>query len=107
MRKVMFSVFYRGLIPVVLVSLTAIAQAQVLEECGVLENAYGPFDYRTAEREAKVLVEERHFPAVVETLTAGSTGSLAADIDYTLRVFPNHPRALMAMTRLAEREKAG
>jgi tetratricopeptide (TPR) repeat protein len=42
----------------------------------------------------------------VEALRRGTTSNRAArDIDYTLRAFPNNPRALFAMMRLAEREK--
>lgn len=70
--------------------------------CGPLENAFGPFDYRTAAPRDKRLVEGAHFTPEVETLRRGSRGYLGGDIDYTLRVFPNHPRALMAMVRLAE-----
>jgi len=71
--------------------------------CGSLENAYGPFDYRTASAEQKHLVERAHFTPQVETLRRGSTGAQpGGDIDYTLRVFPNHPRALYAMTRLGK-----
>lgn len=71
--------------------------------CGPLENAFGPFDYRTATYDQKHIVEGAHFTPAVETLRSGSRGSIGADIDYTLRVFPNHPRALFAMTRLGER----
>jgi len=73
--------------------------------CGTLTNPeFGPFDYRTASVEEKRLVEGAHFPPVVETLRRGHRGYLAGDIDYTLRAFPNHPRALHAMARLAKRD---
>jgi tetratricopeptide (TPR) repeat protein len=68
---------------------------------------YGPFDYRTATAEQRALVENHHFTSQVQTLRSGVSGPLGADIDYTLRAFPNHPRALMAMVRLGEREKLG
>jgi tetratricopeptide (TPR) repeat protein len=46
-----------------------------------------------------------HFTPKVENLIAGQSGTLGADINYTLRAFPNHHRALISATRLAEREK--
>lgn len=74
--------------------------------CGPLENAFGPFDYRTVEISNRHVVEIAHFTPQVETLRAGNRGTLGADIDYTLRAMPNHPRALMAMVRLSERIKS-
>ena len=68
--------------------------------CGALANAFGPFDYRTIPAEPKHLVEGSHFPPSVETLIRGARGYIGADIDYTLRAIPNHPRALLAMSRL-------
>lgn len=75
--------------------------AQSSLACGSLENAYGPFDYTNpSHRENKLhIVEKFHFTQAVETLKRGSTGSLAHDLDYTLRAFPNHHRALYAMLR--------
>lgn len=73
--------------------------------CGPLENAFGPFDYRTVDGQSKYLVESAHFTPQVETLRGAATGRLGGDIDYTLRAMPNHPRALMAMVRLSERLK--
>lgn len=81
------------------------AAAQTLEPCGSLENHYGPFDYRTANRDQKRIVENAHFTHGVETLTRGMTGPFGGDIAYTLRVFPNHPRALLAMERLVIKER--
>ena len=75
-------------------------------DCGALRNHFGPFDYRTAKQADIRVVEDNHFTRQVENLQAGSTSTnIAADINYTLRVFPNHPRALLAMARLAERQK--
>jgi predicted Zn-dependent protease len=74
--------------------------------CGDLRNHYGPFDYRTQSMEQRDLVERHHFTTQVEQLRAGeSTAVIGSDINYTLNVFPNHPRALQAMSRLALREK--
>jgi predicted Zn-dependent protease len=75
--------------------------------CGdPFHNHFGPFDYRTATKGQRDIVESYHFTAAVATLRHGeSTNKLGADISYTLRVFPNHPRALLAMSDLARREK--
>jgi predicted Zn-dependent protease len=74
--------------------------------CGDFEHHYGPFDYRTATKKQRDLVERFHFTQDVATLTKGaSTTKIAGDISYTLLAFPNHPRALMAMSDLARRQK--
>jgi hypothetical protein len=83
-----------------------ISRAQSPGECGdPFSNAYGPFDYRMATPEQRNLVETYHFTPAVEALRSGSTGAIGTDLDYTLRAFPNHPRALMAMVRLGHHEK--
>ena len=76
-------------------------------DCGnPFVNHFGPFDYRTASEATKHLVESFHFNPETEQLKMGfGTGYPAGDIAYTLHVFPNHPRALMAMARLALRDK--
>lgn len=79
--------------------------APFLGICGSLENGFGPYDYRVVDSHSKWLVESAHFPPQVETLRAGSRGTIGADLDYTLRALPNHPRALMAMMRLSEHLK--
>ena len=72
--------------------------AQEVAGCGVLQNAFGPFDYRdSANRDQLKVVETYHFTASVESLAAGSTGAVVQDLDYTLRAFPNHYRALNAI----------
>lgn len=73
--------------------------------CGDLQGGYGPFDYRTATPQQKRLVEGTHFLPHTEALTRGETGSIGADIGYTLRAFPNHPRALNAMMNLATKQR--
>ena len=85
------------------VALTAVADAE--KECGSLEWNYGPFDYRRSNAQQRHLVEKAHFTPGVENLTKQSTGPYGADIKYTLSVFPNHPRALMAMERLVYKER--
>lgn len=80
---------------------------EVEDDCGPITNHFGPFDYRDPKFKAEhPLVERYHFTANVERLKAGESGHIAGDISYTLKVFPNHPRALMSMANLAMREKA-
>jgi hypothetical protein len=74
--------------------------------CGDLRNHYGPFDYRMQTANQRAVVERHHFTPKVEQLREGqSTRIIGSDIGYTLHVFPNHPRALNAMSRLALRDK--
>lgn len=83
----------------------AIAQSE-MSACNMdLRNPFGPFDYRTASEDKREIVETNHFTEQVEGLIRGQTGPIGGDIAYTLRAFPNHPRALMAMARLAQREE--
>jgi len=82
------------------------AIAQVAEgSCGQLQNGYGPYDYRT-DRDKLPIVEGAHFTPEVEALVRSVTGYIGGDIDYTLRAFPNHHRALLAMMRFGERTKS-
>lgn len=80
--------------------------AQDIGACNLnLDNGTsGPFDYRTAKDKLR-LVESYHFTAKVESLAGGQSGGIGADIDFTLRAFPNHPRALLAASKLARKEK--
>lgn len=83
------------------------SSAQAIEVCGSLDNAYGPFDYTNAQhrRDRLPIVEAGHFNADVENLVKGMTGRIYGDLEYTLRAFPNHPRALWSLARLHLREK--
>ena len=67
--------------------------------CGALQNAFGPFDYRTERGYNLDVVESYHFTPPVEALIRGSSGTIGGDLDYTLRAFPNHDRALNATIR--------
>jgi tetratricopeptide (TPR) repeat protein len=59
----------------------------------------GPWDYRTATAERIKLVERRHFTPDVQMMRGGgTTRHLAGDIAYTLRIFPNHHKALITMS---------
>lgn len=74
--------------------------------CGSLQNHFGPYDYRTVDPKTLDLVERHHFTSEVERLQRGKTATLPGhDLSYTLNVFPNHHRALMAMMRYALREQ--
>ena len=82
------------------------AEAQLDEtRCGSLTASYGPFDYTTVRGNELYLVESAHFTPAVEMLVRGNTGTIAGDLEYTLRVFPNHHRALLSMMRYGERLK--
>ena len=78
---------------------------EVAPGCGSLHGgrdaSYGPYDYNNPEHFAERLpvVESAHFDTGVETLRghASHPQNLGGDIDYTLRAFPNHPRALYSM----------
>ncbi len=78
--------------------------ANAYEECGSLQNAYGPFDY-WSDKDKLGIVEGAHFTPDVENLVKGQSGDLGRDIDYTLRAFPNHPRALFTVVRFGEKSK--
>lgn len=86
-------------------ALGATANAAFAQVCGEFRNAYGPFDYRKTTPEMRKVVEDYHFTPEVQSLTAGASGAfVGSDLDYLLRVFPNHTRGLLAMTRLSEKE---
>lgn len=98
----------KSFFPSLLLTCTAILPLSALaseKECGTLEWNYGPYDYRSATAQQRKLVESAHFTPEAEQLREAPTGSLGSDIKYTLSVFPNHPRALLAMERLVIKEK--
>jgi tetratricopeptide (TPR) repeat protein len=83
---------------------TTTAVAQEVAGCGSLVNAFGPFDYRDplARQQSLQVVETHHFTPDVESLKRGKTSSAAIDdLNYTLRAFPNHHRALNSVVRYA------
>jgi tetratricopeptide (TPR) repeat protein len=77
--------------------------------CGELSQpgGFGPFDYTNSSDKQTHLpvVEAYHFTQSVESLVSGSSGKVGGDLDYTLRAFPNHHRALAAMAKLSLKEK--
>ena len=93
---------------VVIACLTGpVASAQQADSgCGnPFVNRFGPFDYRTETGPNRKIVEEYHFSPMVESLIRGQTSSVGGDIDYTLRAFPNHHRALTSMMNLGVKLK--
>lgn len=93
--------------PMLLAAFCAANPLWAAANCGNLENSFGPFDYTKPEHRGHSLqiVEGRHFTSNIEALIKGETGHLGGDLDYTLRAFPNHHRALNAIMRLSQREK--
>lgn len=84
------------------------------EQCGKLGNAFGPYEYkleryvpvpgdREPHAEKLTKVEINHFTPEVERLVRGKAGHIGEDLDYTLRAFPNHHRALLSMMRYGQR----
>lgn len=63
---------------------------------------YGPYDYS---RRAFIdpynlnIVEGAHFTPEVEGLIRGNRGTLEGDLNYTLRAWPNHHRALLSIIK--------
>ena len=68
-------------------------------------NGFGPHDYRVEQGQNRKIVEDYHFSTRVESLISGMSSSLGGDIDYTLRAFPNHHRALISMMNLGVKLK--
>ncbi|MCG5512089.1 tetratricopeptide repeat protein [Ectothiorhodospira shaposhnikovii] len=68
-------------------------------ECGSLKNPDGPNDYRRADFSKGIPQGDNHFTPEIERLERGRTSILLGDIDYTLRSWPNHHRALWAVSR--------
>ena len=82
------------------------ASQQADPACGnPFVNGFGPHDYRVEQGQKRKIVEDYHFLPRVESLIAGMSSSLGGDIDYTLRAFPNHHRALISMMNLGARTK--
>lgn len=84
------------------------------ENCGTLENHFGPFDYYLPENHVSVPglpskishVEVRHLTPEMLQLVKGSTAlQIRADLDYTLRAVPNHPAALDLASRFEDRRR--
>lgn len=61
--------------------------------------------YNPEDAKGLPVVETFHFDPQVEALQHGKSGTIGDDIGYTLEHFPNHPRALSAMAKLALRAR--
>jgi tetratricopeptide (TPR) repeat protein len=85
--------------------LLAAAAAGAKPYCGELSNAFGPHDYRDPPLDSLYLVEMAHYTEEVAAGIKGNTGTLGGDLDYTLRAFPNHVKALTTMQMAAARMK--
>lgn len=89
----------------VMIAAPAAAQSRSTT-CGSLANSFGPYDYRTDRGQPLYLVEIAHFTPEVEELIRGLSGPLGAELDYTLRAFPNHHRALISLVRYGKKTKS-
>ena len=93
----------RHLLSMLALIVAASGHADLHWQCGQLKNGYGPFDYTNSVhvRDKLPVVERVHFDSGIEHLTSerGITGSLSGDINYTLRAFPNHHRALYTVVK--------
>jgi tetratricopeptide (TPR) repeat protein len=68
---------------------------------------FGPYDYYDPPPGGLSVVERVHLAArTKEFARKGDWCAYWADLDYTLRAFPNHPRALQAMTEFLETGRA-
>lgn len=69
--------------------------------CRGRSQGFGPYDYNNPEYTPQLNnVEGHHFNSEVEQLKTGvSSVDVVEDLDYTLRAFPNHHRALYALIR--------
>ena len=76
--------------------------------CTGKRQGFGPYDYALRSQHAYELniVEVRHFTTNIETLSSGNTSKDPySDIDYTLRAWPNHHRALNSAIQAQLRNK--
>jgi len=83
--------------------------------CGPLIGAWvGPWDYNDPANRVPTgdapqtrikLVENVHFKAEHANLTKKDRYQMQSDIIYTLRAIPNHPRALLAVSKLEDQHK--
>lgn len=81
--------------------------AHAAGDCPAFNNTVTGGDYTNPDHRDRLAVVERfHFTPQVERLERGQSGYIGGDISYTLDHFPNHHRALSALSRLALREKS-
>lgn len=91
---------------VVVIVFSASTSLQAASFCGDIQIGQSGGDYTNSNDKSKLqLVEAFHFTPQVEKLISGQSGYIGGDLDYTLRHFPNHHRALAAIGNLAIRDK--
>lgn len=75
--------------------------------CEGEDTGYGPYDYTNPRHRKQNLkiVEIHHFTREVEALERGKSSHLVEDLDYTLRAFPNHHRALYSVIRYGRKQR--
>lgn len=108
------TVYIQHLIVGAVIAILFSSYAQAFSPCGSLENAdhIGPWDYFDPINQIPTsgvpqgnlrLVEGSHLSHKMNSLSRGHSGSgiigFMIDVDYTLRKFPNHPRALDMISR--------
>jgi len=94
------------IVAVTVLAATGVLPARADDACGQVKRFESGGDYANPDdRQNLIVVERFHFTANVERLVRGESGSLGADLDYTLQHFPNHARALASMARLGLRDK--
>lgn len=81
------------------------------QACQGSAQGYGPYDYlqRGSLKDEITLVESAHFTPDVENLIKGNASGAnpEGDIDYTLRAWPNHHRALLSIIKFQMNIKNG
>jgi len=72
-----------------------------MPDCGrAAVGGYGPFDYTKADNFSLNIVEKVHFlPEIEALIERPGKNTVISDLDYTLRAFPNHHRALMSVAK--------
>lgn len=109
MQKLNFQTNYRAALIILLICLCNNSWARGIvcpkPELGGLYQGYGPYNYIT-QKDKLGIVDQVHFTEEVAALIRGNKSTLGGDIDYTLRAFPNHHRALESLGDLAIREKS-
>ena len=115
--------YVRSVFLFLLAAICSATLAQVsAEQCGELRSShFGPFDFRADKdikapgdnlphQEKRRLVEGAHFTLRVETLrgaqSGGQIGPPGGDLNYTLKSFPNHHRALISVMNYGIKTKS-
>lgn len=113
MQQKKYALYYLLTVLIVGMVLSNKAKSDVYE-CGVLTQNIGPWDYADPSSSAATgddpmgrikRVENVHFQPAMEALDLKqfTIDRLAKEFNYTLRLLPNNPRALLAMSRLEKR----